>query len=80
MSDAERAAGLHGVAEALFDHLGARTELLESELRSTDQKRLRAVLGDATFDTAYTAGQRLPINDAIELALADLLSPCRRRG
>ena len=55
--DAQTAAQLHGVADAIHDKLGARFDSLESRLRDADLTRLRAALGDTAFQTAYNAGR-----------------------
>jgi hypothetical protein len=54
--DAQAAATLHGAADAIHDKLGTRFDSLESRLRDADLTRLRSVLGDTTFQTAYNAG------------------------
>jgi non-specific serine/threonine protein kinase len=54
--DAQTAATLHGAADATHDKLGTRFDSLESRLRDADLTRLRAVLGDTAFQTAYNAG------------------------
>ena len=59
--DAQKAATLHGVADAAHDKLGTRFDTLESRLRDTDLTRLRATLGDAAFQTAYDAGYESPV-------------------
>ena len=51
--DAQTAATLHGVADAIHDKLGTRFDSLESRLRDADLTRLRAALGDTAFQTAY---------------------------
>ena len=55
--DAQTAATLHGVADAVNDKLGTRFDSLESRLRDIDVARLRASLGDTAFQIAYNAGQ-----------------------
>ena len=54
--DAQTAARLHGTADAIHNKLGTRFDSLESELRDADLCRLRAVLGQTVFETAYNAG------------------------
>lgn len=56
--DPQTAARLHGLADAIHQQLGTTTRGVESRLRETDIARLRAALGDAAFETAYTQTQR----------------------
>jgi hypothetical protein len=55
--DLATAAMLHGQADAIHEKLGTRVEGLESGLREADVGRLRSVLGQREFDSAYLAGR-----------------------
>jgi hypothetical protein len=62
------AATLHGFIDALLTQLGEQFQAPECDLRESDHKRLRSMLGDAAFETAYTAGEVLGPEDAVNLA------------
>jgi hypothetical protein len=64
--DAQRAATLHGTADAARGKLGTRFDTLESRLRESDLTRLRATLGDTAFQTAYDIGfaPEIPVRGA----------------
>jgi predicted ATPase/class 3 adenylate cyclase len=55
--DAKAAARLHGNADALHEKLGTRLQPVESGLRDADIARLRADLGNAQFEAAYSGGR-----------------------
>ena len=55
--ESQRAASLHGTADAIHEQLATRVQGIESRLRAADIARLRAELGDAVFEAAYRAGQ-----------------------
>ena len=65
----ERAATLHGAADAVIDEIGYRLEHIEAPLRETDHARLAEVLGGDGFGIAYETGRALTRSDAIALAL-----------
>src|SRR5262249_53257446 len=62
------AATLHGIADEHYEQAGRGFEAIEAGLRDRDHARLRARLGDATFETAYRQGRTLSQADAIALA------------
>ena len=64
------AATLHGVADERHEQAGRAFEALEAGLRDRDHARLRATLGDATFQAAYARGRTLSQADGIALATA----------
>jgi DNA-binding CsgD family transcriptional regulator/tetratricopeptide (TPR) repeat protein/transcriptional regulator with XRE-family HTH domain len=64
------AATLHGTADAHYERAGRPFEVPEAGLRDGDHARLRATLGDAAFEAAYTRGRTLSRSDAITLAIA----------
>jgi predicted ATPase/DNA-binding SARP family transcriptional activator len=55
--DAQTAATLHGIADGIHDKLGTHFDSLEARLRDADLTRVRAALGDAAFEAAYSAGR-----------------------
>jgi non-specific serine/threonine protein kinase len=64
------AATLHGVADRHFEEGGRGFAAIEVGLRDRDHARLRARLGDAAFEAAYTRGRTLGQAEAIALATA----------
>jgi hypothetical protein len=51
--DAQAAATLHALADAIHEQLGTVTVGLEARLRDADIARLREALGDTAFETAH---------------------------
>jgi hypothetical protein len=68
-ADLERAAVLHGAADALLGGIDEAWQPLEADLREQDQHRLRESLGDEAFGSAYHTGTCLTKTDAVALAL-----------
>jgi predicted ATPase/class 3 adenylate cyclase/DNA-binding CsgD family transcriptional regulator len=68
--DPAAAATLHGVADEHCERYGRPFETIEAGLRDRDHAQLRATLGDAAFEAAYTRGRTLSQADAIALAAA----------
>jgi DNA-binding CsgD family transcriptional regulator/tetratricopeptide (TPR) repeat protein len=64
------AATLHGVADGHCEQAGRVFAGIEVDLRDRDHTRLRATLGDAAFEAAYSRGRTLSQADAIALATA----------
>ena len=67
----QRAARLHGAADALFERLG---EALDPDLlsfRDGDHRRLRRTMGNSAFEAEYQSGRNLPLQSAIELAMQE---------
>ncbi len=64
------AATLHGIADEHQEQAGRVFEGTEAGLRDRDHARLRATLGDATFQAAYNHGRTLSQADAIAVATA----------
>lgn len=62
------AAILHGAADERYERAGRGFETIETRLRSRDHAHLRATLGDAAFEAAYSRGRTLSQADAIALA------------
>jgi tetratricopeptide (TPR) repeat protein len=52
--DAQAAARLHGLSDAIHEKLGTVAVGVEARLRDADIARLRETLGDAAFATVYT--------------------------
>ena len=68
--DLVRGATLLGATESTFKHLRFLLSPLEREERLRTVAAARAALGAADFDTHFTAGQALSLDQAIEYALA----------
>jgi predicted ATPase/class 3 adenylate cyclase/DNA-binding CsgD family transcriptional regulator len=64
------AATLHGAADLQYEQAGQAFDAKESKMRTSDQARLRDVLGEAAFDAAYHHGRTLSQADAIAVALS----------
>jgi predicted ATPase/class 3 adenylate cyclase/DNA-binding CsgD family transcriptional regulator len=64
------AATLHGVADEHCEQAGRAFAAIEVGLRDRDRTRLRATLGDAGFEAAYSRGHTLSQADAVALATA----------
>lgn len=62
------AATMHGIADEHYEQAGRGFEAIEAGLRDRDHARLRARLGDATFEAACRRGRTLSQADAIALA------------
>jgi predicted ATPase len=67
----ERAAELHGSAEHRLAQLNVSLSALEVRLQSEQHARLRAALGHECFERARERGQRLHVEDVLELAERD---------
>jgi predicted ATPase/class 3 adenylate cyclase/DNA-binding CsgD family transcriptional regulator len=68
--DPDVAATLHGAADEHCQQAGRPFETIEAGLRDRDHAQLRATMGDAAFEAAYTRGRTLSQADAIALATA----------
>jgi tetratricopeptide (TPR) repeat protein len=72
--DYDRAARLHGVADADLRRsieLGTiKWSAVEQELRDREQRKLRGLMGDGPFDEAHREGCALTPAQAVELALS----------
>jgi predicted ATPase/class 3 adenylate cyclase len=64
------AATLHGVADGHCEQAGRVFAGIEADLRDRDHAQLRATLGDAAFEAAYSRGRTLSQADAVALAAA----------
>jgi hypothetical protein len=69
LGDDERAAALHGAADAVFAEIGGSPEPLETKMRAEDVERIRSRMGDDTFDTASRRGASLSRDDVVALAV-----------
>ena len=63
------AAMLHGAADTILEENDVALDPFETEYRTADHARLRALLGDTTFDESYERGRAMPRAQAINLAL-----------
>jgi predicted ATPase/class 3 adenylate cyclase len=70
LGDWQRAAGLHGVAQAFLDRLTEPWQDLEDAYRRDSMAKARAALGDGEFDRAYSRGSGLSFDAAFALAMA----------
>jgi hypothetical protein len=67
--DWDRAAGLHGVAQAFLDRTGHPWQELEAHNRRDSLDQARAYLGDEQLERAYARGMTLSLEKALDLAL-----------
>ena len=73
LDDWHRAAVLHGAAQALLDQTGAPWDPLEARYRQESLDQAGAALGDEQFQRAYARGMTLSFDQAIDLALGQVL-------
>jgi hypothetical protein len=71
VGDHERAAALHGAADAVFTEIGGSPEPLEMKMRTEDVERIRSRMADDAFDAASRRGAGLSRDDVVALALPD---------
>jgi hypothetical protein len=69
IADWERAAQLHGAAQALLDRKRAAWTEFGTRVGRESLARIRAGLGDELADLAYAQGAALGLNEAVALAL-----------
>jgi hypothetical protein len=67
--DWDRAAALHGVAQAFQDRTGHPWQELEARIRRDSLDHARAQLGDEQLERAYAQGMALSLEKALDLAL-----------
>jgi predicted ATPase/class 3 adenylate cyclase len=67
--DWDRAAALHGVAQAFQDRTGHPWQELEARNRRDSLAQARARLGDERLERAYAHGMALSLENALDLAL-----------
>jgi hypothetical protein len=67
--DWDRAAALHGVAQAFLDRTGNRWEEIDARYRRDSLDQMRAHLGDEQLERAYAQGMALSLEKALDLAL-----------
>jgi predicted ATPase/transcriptional regulator with XRE-family HTH domain len=73
LGDWHRAAILHGAAQALLDQTGAPWDPLDAPHRQESLNQASAALGDEQFQRAYARGMGLSFDQAIDLALGQVL-------
>ena len=73
--DWDRAAALHGVAQAFLDRTGNPWQELEARYRRDSLAQARAHLGDEQLEQAYAQGMALSPDQALDLALRTVRSP-----
>ena len=72
--DPQRAARLHGAADAVFETIG---EALDPDLlnfRKGDHRKLRRTMGDGAFEAEYQSGRNLSVQAAVDLAMQEPIS------
>jgi tetratricopeptide (TPR) repeat protein len=69
LGDWQRAAVLHGAAQAVLDQTGAPWDTFDARHRQETVDQAGAALGDEQFQRAYARGMRLSFGQAIDLAL-----------
>ena len=67
----ERAASLFGAAAAVLESSGTRLDTADRTAFDQHLEAVRARLDEAAFATAWSAGQAMPLEQAIVLALSD---------
>jgi tetratricopeptide (TPR) repeat protein len=72
--DWDRAAVLHGAAQAFLDRAGTRWQEVEARYRRDSLAQVRAHLGDEQLEGAYAQGIALGLDQALDLALRTVRS------
>ena len=67
--DWDRAATLHGVAQAFVDRMGSPWQEFDARYRQNSLAQARASLGDEQLERAYAHGMVLSLDQALDLAL-----------
>ena len=67
--DWDRAAALHGAAQALQDRTGIPWQGIDARMRRDSLDQVRAHLGDEQLERAYAQGMALSLEKALNLAL-----------
>ena len=67
--DWDRAAALHGVAQAFNDRTGSPVQEFDARYRQDSLDQARAHLGDEQLERAYAQGMALSLEKALDLAL-----------
>jgi hypothetical protein len=73
LGDWHRAAVLHGAAQTLSDQTGVPWDTFDTRYRQESFDQAAAALGDEQFERAYTCGMALSFDQAISLALDEIL-------
>jgi hypothetical protein len=66
----DRAAALHGVAQAFLDRTGSQWQGPAARDRQDSLDQARAHLGDEQLERAYARGMALSLDKALDLALS----------
>jgi len=67
--DWDRAAALHGIAQAFIDRTGSPWQEFDARYRQDSLDQARAHLGDEQLERAYAQGMALSLEKALDLAL-----------
>jgi predicted ATPase/class 3 adenylate cyclase len=73
LADWDRAAELHGAAQALLDQMGEPWQDPEGRYRQESIDAIRARIGTERFETGYAEGTALTFDDAYALALGPVV-------
>jgi len=65
----QRAAALHGTAQAFIDQVAEPWQVLEARYRRGSLHKVRTSLGQEQFGRAYAKGMTLSLDQALDLAL-----------
>ena len=77
--DWDRAAVLHGAAQAFHDRTGNPWQEFDARYRRDSLDQARAHLGDEQLERAYAQGMALSLEKALDLALRKRARPDRYR-
>jgi hypothetical protein len=69
--DPQRAARLHGAADAVFETIGETLDPDLLDFRNGDHRKLRRTLRDGAFEAEYQSGRNLPLQAAVDLAMKE---------
>jgi predicted ATPase/class 3 adenylate cyclase len=75
LADWDRAAELHGIAQALIERTGEPWQQPEAGYRRDSLDQVRTSLGQKQFERAYATGTALSLDQALDLALTGTRPP-----
>jgi predicted ATPase/class 3 adenylate cyclase len=71
LGDWHRAAVLHGAAQAFLDRIGDRWQEPEHDYRRDNVSKIRAQLGDDSFELAFAEGMTLGFDEVVDVAFGN---------